>query len=72
MGWNGKNIEIEVKVDLDRVIYAEKGSTYSINYKQNLICNTCNGTREAADSAPLECYACGGTGIKQDPLFHKQ
>ena len=61
-----------MKVDLNKVIYAEKDATYTINYEQNTVCTTCEGSREARDSAPLECYACKGTGIKLDSLFQRE
>jgi DnaJ-class molecular chaperone len=69
MGWNGKKIEVAISINLEDVIYAEKDSTYTIKYDQNIICTTCNGSREAADSAPMECYSCKGKGIKKDSLF---
>jgi molecular chaperone DnaJ len=37
-------------------------------------CSFCKGTREKSgnESDSPVCYSCKGTGIKKDPLFHKE
>lgn len=37
-----------------------------------MICSSCSGSRENNGVEGSPCYSCKGTGIRKDPLFHKE
>lgn len=41
-----------------------------IEIEKDVICPSCNGTREKGGQSH-QCYSCKGSGLRKDPLFHK-
>ena len=69
--FDGKDLHAEVEVSFSEVMQ-EGGTTKTIKILREDICGSCNGTREKEGSQSMTCYSCGGTGVKEDPLFHKE
>jgi len=39
---------------------------------KNVACPGCEGSRNVGGESGSNCYSCKGTGIREDPLFHKE
>ena len=48
------------------------GCNREITVQKEVICTSCNGSREKAGSTSSTCYSCQGEGVKEDSLFHKK
>ena len=69
--FDGMDIHADVEVTFDEVMQ-EGGIRKEIEVDREVICTTCNGTRERPGSTSLPCYSCKGTGLKEDALFGKK
>ena len=69
--FDGKDLFTEIEVSFNEVMQ-EGGVTKEIKILREDICTSCNGSREQPGSQSSICYSCGGSGIKEDVLFHKQ
>mmetsp|Transcript_17750 Transcript_17750/g.27444 ORF Transcript_17750/g.27444 Transcript_17750/m.27444 type:complete len:85 (+) Transcript_17750:615-869(+) len=84
MKFNGQSISLPVSVTVKESIFGSESAAAKvygaagfklekeIAYSRQVKCPTCNGTRESTLERGPECYSCQGTGIKKDPLFHKE
>ena len=68
---DGRNLFIDVEVGFAEIMQ-EGGAQKTVTIEREVICSTCNGTREKPGSESLVCYSCKGEGIKEDALFHKK
>lgn len=68
--FDGRDLYVDIEVPFELAMQ-EGGSTHDIVVKREVLCFSCNGTRERTGSASLPCYSCKGEGIKEDALFHK-
>ena len=50
-------------------MFEKEDISHTLNYKREVVCSACNGSKEAPGEKSFECYSCKGTGIKKDPLF---
>jgi DnaJ-class molecular chaperone len=69
--FDGRDLYSEVQVTFDEVMQPG-GVTKEITVDREVICSSCDGSREEKGSQSSKCYSCGGTGMKEDALFHKQ
>ena len=69
--FDGRDLYIDVEVNFSEVIQ-DGGVTKEILVTRDVLCHTCNGTRERPGSQSTTCYSCKGEGIKEDPLFHRK
>ena len=69
--FNGRDHSVDVEVTFDEVMQ-EGGVIKTVSVDLDVICPSCNGTRERAGSTSLPCYSCKGTGVKKDALFNKE
>ena len=66
--FDGKDLYADVEVTFAEVMQ-EGGVQKEITVDREVICSTCNGTRERPGSQSLPCYSCKGTGVKEDTMF---
>ena len=69
--FDGNDLAVDVEVTFAEVMQ-EGGVKKNVTLRREVICSSCNGTRERAGSQSLSCYSCKGEGIKEDALFHKK
>ena len=69
--WNGADLNVDIEIAFDEVLQIG-GITKDVRIAKQVLCSSCNGTRERAGSLSLPCYSCKGEGLKVDGLFHKQ
>ena len=72
MNFNGRNIELSLDLSIEDSLFEKKMTQKTLEFSKEVICSTCNGSREKKDSKGSNCYSCKGTGIRKDPLFHKE
>ena len=68
--FDGRDLLTEVELSFEETL-KEGGVEKEITVMREVICETCNGSRESIGSESNVCYSCDGTGIKEDPLFKK-
>ena len=69
--FDGKNLNVDVEVTFAQVIQ-DGGCDQEITVSREVLCTSCNGTRERTGSASMPCYSCKGEGVKKDALFGKE
>ena len=69
--FNGCDAQVEVEATFAEVMQ-EGGVEKSVSYMREVLCGSCNGSRERAGSESLPCYSCKGEGVKEDAIFRKQ
>ena len=69
--FDGKNLYTDVEVTFAEAMQ-EGGCTREILVQREVLCSSCNGSRERSGSESMTCYSCAGEGIKEDALFHNK
>ena len=69
--FDGKDLQADVELTFDECIQ-EGGVAKEIAVMREDICGSCKGTRERAGGQSNPCYACKGTGVKEDALFKER
>ena len=75
MNFDAKDVEVTIELGIENVLFPQGEADeieHSISYKKEVLCDSCNGTREAPSSESSKCYSCKGKGIRKDPLFGKE
>lgn len=69
--FDGGDLITEVEISFEESIL-EGGIKKDIKVNREVICGSCQGSRESVGSKSNGCYSCGATGIKEDSLFKKK
>ena len=72
MNFDAADIEVTVELSLEDALFPEDGADTlirEVTYSKKVLCQRCQGSREASGSKPSQCYSCKGNGIRKDPLF---
>ena len=72
MNFNGKDINMTLDVNIEDSLFNQTIQEKTIKFMKNVICTSCNGSRNVDGEKGSLCYSCNGTGIRKDPLFHKE
>ena len=69
--FDGKSLSVDVEITFAEAV-KDGGCTQEISVQREVICGSCEGTREQAGSQSTPCYSCKGEGVKEDALFHNK
>jgi len=69
--FDGNDLRVEVEATFAEVMQ-DGGVTKDVTLRREVLCDSCNGTRERKGSESLPCYSCKGECVKEDALFHKK
>jgi len=69
--FDGANLQSEVNVTFQESVQQDLVKK-AVNFSRDILCGSCDGTREQPGSKSNICYSCQGKGVKKDPLFQKE
>ena len=69
--FDGQDLYTDIELTFDECIQ-EGGVTKDITIERYDICTVCKGSRERPGSTSNTCYACKGSGVKEDALFKEK
>lgn len=72
LNFDGRTTHASIEVMLQSTLFHSQ--TVPLTYTRNSLCQSCDGSRESEGPSGKgsTCYACKGSGIRKDPLFHKE